>query len=248
MERVLADPGFAGDQGDADPALAAALEAWAAGLGSERAIRRALPTARVLVPVVAVATGVEASGAEKGTDMAVVTLRGADGAVALPAFTSLNALADWHRAARPLPITAARAGAAALFEKADLLVIDPAGPVTFRVEGAALHSLALGRGPLPIAQDQAVLTALRVHLDAEPGVRSAALVETDDEAELDGVLALTLATPTDGDLEAPAHRLSAALAGDPVLRERLERGLDVAVLPAGRRLAAGVVLVDRDAH
>jgi hypothetical protein len=43
-----------------------------------------------------------------------------------------------------------------------------------------------------------------------------------------------------------ARRLSATLAGDPLLRERLERGLDLMVLPADRRLPDGVVLVDRD--
>jgi hypothetical protein len=197
-------------------------------------------------PGAAVATGVEASGAEKGTDMAVVTLRGADGRVALPAFTSLTNLTDWHREARPLPITATKAGVATLFEKADLLVIDAAGPVTFLIEGVALHALANGRGPLPITQDSAVLAALRAHLDAESAVRTAVLVERDDEADLDGVLALTLTDTADGDREAPARRLCAALAGDPVLRERLERGLDVAVLPAGGRLSAGVILIDRD--
>jgi hypothetical protein len=245
VQRVLSDPVFPGDQGGADADLAAALGAWAAGVGSERAVRRALPGVRLMVPVVAIATALDPSGAEKSTDMAVVTLRGEDGRLALPAFTSLSALTEWHADARPLPITAARAGEAALFERADLLVIDPAGPVTFLVEGAALRALAAGRGPMTIAADTEVMAALRAHLDREPRVRVAVLVGADEDGELDGLLALTFAATGDDDRDGPAHRLSAALAADPVLCERLERGLDVAVLPPGTRLPAGTVLVDR---
>lgn len=246
MDRVITDSGFAGDAGTADLALSCALDAWAAGTGSDRSVRRVLPNARVLVPLVAVATGVTESGAEKGTDMAVVTLRGADGKVALPAFTSVAALAEWNPQARPLPITAARAAEAALFENADLLVLDPAGPVTFLVAGAALRALAAGRAPVPIVEDRDIVAALRALLDAEAQVRSAVLVAGDEDGELDGVLALAFDGDPDTGPQGAVHRLAAALAADPVLRDRLERGLDVAVLPAGKRLTGGLTLLDRD--
>jgi hypothetical protein len=42
-----------------------------------------------------------------------------------------------------------------------------------------------------------------------------------------------------------ATRVGASLAEHPVLRARLDRGLDLAVLPVGGRLPAGVVLLDR---
>jgi hypothetical protein len=56
------DPRFSGDDGSADPAAAAALDAYAAGTGSEHAALTALAGTRLLVPVVAVLTD-DAQGA-----------------------------------------------------------------------------------------------------------------------------------------------------------------------------------------
>ena len=56
-----AEPQFPGDDGAADPAVLAALAAYAAGQGSEHAALNALASSRLLVPVVAVLTE-EASG------------------------------------------------------------------------------------------------------------------------------------------------------------------------------------------
>ncbi len=61
-----AEPQFPGDDGAADPAVAAALAAYAAGRASEHAALSALAASRLLVPVVAVVTeeegGVPAAG------------------------------------------------------------------------------------------------------------------------------------------------------------------------------------------
>ena len=46
--------------------------------------------------------------------MAAMTLLAADGHRALPVFTSIAALAAWDPAARPVPVTAARAAQAAV--------------------------------------------------------------------------------------------------------------------------------------
>jgi SseB protein N-terminal domain len=241
MDRVILDSGFAGDVGDADDALRVALDAWVAS-GDAGAVRRALLAARVLVPVVAVAGERDSDGSEKSTDMAVITLRGEDGRTALPAFGSLAALSSWHAPARPLPISAVRAAQAALFENADLLVLDPAGPVTFTVEGPALRALAEGRVPVPAAEDPEVQAALAAALDPISEVTAAVLLPG---GETDAILALVLGAGVDG--ERVARWLGATLAEHPVLRERLERGLDLAVLPAGRRLPTGLVLLDRGA-
>jgi hypothetical protein len=239
MQRVLSDPGFGDDPGDAEPALRAALEAWAA-TGDAGPVRTALLDARLLVPVVAIAGEVDESGAEKSTDMAVITLRGEDGRTALPAFGSLATLSAWHAEARPLPIPAVRAAQAALFENADLLVLDPAGPVTFVVQGPALRALAEGRPPVPAGQDPQVQAALATALAPVAEVTAAVLVPG---GETDAILALVLGEGVDA--ERVAHRLGAVLAEHPVLRDRLERGLDLAVLPVGSGLPNGVVLLDR---
>jgi hypothetical protein len=127
VERVLSDPGFGDDPGAPDSGLDSALLTWQRDDGPPGPVLTALLTARVLVPIVAMLAEREADGREKTTDMAVVTLRGTDGRVALPAFSSLDRLASWHPQARPLPITAPRAAQAALFENADLLRGGPCG-------------------------------------------------------------------------------------------------------------------------
>ncbi|MGQ0464130.1 MAG: SseB family protein [Sporichthyaceae bacterium] len=231
MDRVLSDPGFAGDGGGADPEVAAALAAYAAG--DSVPLAQLLPGARLLVPIVAILDEIDEHGAEKSTDMAVVTLQLTNGQTALPAFTSLAALGAWHPQARPLPIEGARAAQAALFEKADLLLIDPAGPVPAPIAGAGLRTLAAGRPPLPVYADPDVAAALHVHLAARPEFDAAVLLPPQGEA--DAVLALRLREP-DGDPGPALAALSAVLGPDPVLAERLQRGLDLAVLPAGTAL------------
>jgi hypothetical protein len=247
VQRVLSDPGFGDDTGAAHPGLTAALRAWA-GTGVDE-VPAALLTGRVLVPIVAIHTASEppatfampagAVSGEKSTDMAVVTIRGHDGRVALPAFTSTDALTAWHPEARPLPITGARACEAALFEDADLLVLDPAGPVTYLVAGPTLRALAAGRLPVPVHADPEVAEALREHLRDVPGLAAAVLLPDASVADSDGVLALL---PTSHDPGFAPTDLAAALAGDPMLRDRLGRGLDLAVLPAGATLPEGVRL------
>jgi SseB protein N-terminal domain len=58
-----AEPQFSGDTGAADPAVLAALAAYAAGRGSEHAALAALAGSRLLVPVVAVASEAEKDSA-----------------------------------------------------------------------------------------------------------------------------------------------------------------------------------------
>ena len=147
--RTLAGPRFPGDDGSAGPRVTAALTAYAAGRGSEHMVLAALDSARLIVPVVALATAEEVAAPggprrEKSSEMAIPTVVGNDGRAALPAFTSAASLARWRPGARPVPVPAGevwRSGAA----EASAVVIDIAGPVPFAVDGARLAALAQGR-------------------------------------------------------------------------------------------------------
>ncbi len=141
--RRLPEPGFAGDTGARDPAVAAALAAHAAGEAGQVPTLLALQASRVLVPVVAVA-GEEAAAREKSTDMAAVLLRRPDGRTALLAFTGTEPLAAWDAEARPVPVTLADAARAARSDGADALVVDVAGPARFVVDGEDLEALSAG--------------------------------------------------------------------------------------------------------
>ena len=142
------DPGFAGDDGAADAALAAALTAHDAGTGDRAAVLGALGAARLVVPVVAVLGEVEQDERglthDKSSDMATVLLTRPDGRRGLLAFTSTASLAGWDAEARPVPATAATAAQAAIQEGADALVVDVAGPVRFALEGEDLRAVAAG--------------------------------------------------------------------------------------------------------
>lgn len=230
----IPNPGFADDDGTADPALARALADWAQDPAAETALLAALVPARLMVPIVALLGEVETDAAglkhEKTSDMAVPVVEAADGRRALPAFTSLASLAAWRADARPAPVAAPQAVLAAYSERADTLLIDPAGPVAYELTGARMRAVAEGRGWRPPAEDPDVLAALRALLSAEPQVLRA---ELRPGTATDAVLALALAEGAD--VPELARRLAEALAADPTLRVRLGRGLDLALLPAGAR-------------
>jgi hypothetical protein len=123
----------AGDTGEADPALVAALA------GDDlAAIRRAMLAARVLLPVVAI--GEESVAVE----MAVPRVIGSDGRHALPVFSSYDALRAWRADARPVPMPGEQAIAAAVGEGYDAVILDIAGPVTHVVELGSLGGTELG--------------------------------------------------------------------------------------------------------
>lgn len=145
---TIPDPGFAGDDGAADPRVSAALAAWARGEATYADALVALQSARLLVPVVAVLGEVEYDEAglahDKTSDMATVLLQGADGRLALLAFTGTAALTAWNPEGRPVPVLAGVAARAALQDGAAALLVDVAGPTRFVVEGDDLEGLAAG--------------------------------------------------------------------------------------------------------
>ncbi|GFH36983.1 SseB family protein [Streptomyces pacificus] len=225
----IPDPGYSDDDGTADPALAAALAAWAQDRSAERPVLEALRGARLLVPVVAVLGEVEEDEKglrrEKTSDMAVPTLT-AGSRRALPAFTSTASLALWDPQARPVAVPLHQALQAAAHEKADTVVLDLAGPVPYELTGAALLALAEGRTSTDPLADPSVTGAVRAVVAAEPAVLRAHL----GPGAADGTLALVL--DADASPAGAAQRVAGALAADETLRARLVRGLDLALLPA----------------
>jgi hypothetical protein len=139
---------YSDDMGEADPTLTTALTAYAADDGAYPAALAALCAARLLVPVVAVLGEVEHDEAglahDKSSDMATVLLTGADGRLALLAFTGSGAMSAWNPEARPVAVPAAVAAQSAVQEGAAALLIDLAGPVTLVVEDDDLVRLATG--------------------------------------------------------------------------------------------------------
>jgi hypothetical protein len=216
------DPGgqqFRDDRGAADPRVAAALAAYQAGQGSERAALAALAGARLLVPVVAtLAGGAGPAGGDKDSEMALPTLIGNDGRPALLAFTGLDALARWRRDARPVPAEADRVWRAAVTEGC-AVVIDVAGPVPLAVEGARLAALAEGRPVPPPHEDPDIRAEVRAAVKGEPGITAFMLAAGRDGTDL-AVTLLLAAGDTEPVLSRAANAIAARLAG------RLRRGIE----------------------
>jgi hypothetical protein len=228
---------FRGDDGAADPGVAAALAAYLEGQGSEHAALTALSSARLLVPVIAVPAdspapsadkhsadkhSADKNSADKNSEMVLPTLIGRDGRPAVLAFTCLDALARWRPQARPVPAEADRVWQAAVADGC-AVVIDVAGPVPLAVEGARLTALAAGR-PVPLPHlDPDVRTLIQSALAGEPAVAGFSLAP----GGADGTdLAITLrlaVTDWRPVVSRAADSLAARLAG------RMRRGVEIHV-------------------
>lgn len=136
--RSLAAPAFPDDDGAADLGIRSALQD-----ADDATLVGLLATARLLVAVVAVLDAVdETTGADKESSMAIVSMVSARGEKGLLAFTGLDSMQAWDAQARPVPVTAPMAAAAAIDDGAQALVIDVLGPSRRVLVGAALQALA----------------------------------------------------------------------------------------------------------
>jgi SseB protein N-terminal domain len=208
----------------------AALAAFAAGTGSEHAALTALAGTRLLVPVVAAAVPDEdgsepgPAGGEKTSQMSIPTLIGQDSRPAIPAFTSLAALAAWQASARPVP-----AGADSVWRSAATdgcaVVLDIAGPVPLAVDGARLAALAAGQ-PVPRPpQDPDVHAVVAAVAGAHPEITAVRLSDGIPPGDLTVELTIVPGPPAQGqDLARQAGgELLARLGG------RVRRGLAVTI-------------------
>ncbi len=252
------EPPYPADDGAADPAVAAALTAYAAGQGSEHAALTALAGSRLLVPVVAVLTE-EAGSEEAGAGKAVSeqargtgahSTQGAPGAhqglrreksteMALPTLVGRDGrhavLAFTSMAAltrwrgEARPVPVPAARAwQAGTQDASAVVIDVAGPVPLTVDGARLAALAAGQPVPPPHEDPDVLAAARAAAAREPLLAQITVGQASHPGS-DLGLRVTLATGCD----AAAAAAAVGRVADTMLAAtggRLRRGMDVSIV------------------
>ena len=171
---------FEDDDGTADAGYLAAAGALVDGSGDEAAVVASLATARVFIPIIAQlgaeAEGVDGLTADKQADMALVTLKAADGRTAMPAFTSADHLSAWHPGARPVAVYAARAALSAVAEGAELLVLDPGSDLTLVVRRPAVWALAQQQEWVPSYTDTALAAEMTAAAAGFPAVRNIELL------------------------------------------------------------------------
>ncbi len=220
--RDLSPSGFETDTGAADPALLATL----AAPGDDVALMRAVEGSRFVVPIVADLTEADTTGehtVDTAVDMAAVSLVSPDGQRALPVFTGTAALAAWDPTARPVPVTPARAGQAAVAEGCDVMVVDVAGPATRVLRPSMVWALAQQRPWEPPHTDPFVARSVAVALRGEDDVTASELEEGTPRGE--GVLGVVLELRPGLSAEqvrAVATRVGERLATDGELRARID--------------------------
>jgi hypothetical protein len=226
--RSIPDPGFAGDTGEPDPRLTAALEAVAADPARLPELLAALHQVRVVAPVVArpgeTATTPAGPVHETSADIAVPLLLDGSGSRALPVFSGTPTLARWDPAARPVPVPGPRAAEVALAEGAEGMVLDVAGPHPATLPLPEVRALAEGRGRVPAWTDPALQRAVAGLLEGEPAARSAHL---DPCAGADARLTVVIDPGVD-----PAEigaRLAGAMAAAPEVASGVH-GLEITVV------------------
>jgi hypothetical protein len=227
-DKTIPSPVFSGDTGEADPDLLAALDSVRAAPtpAAESALLERVAGARWLVPVVAVASEVDASAghaADTRSDMAAVTLTAPDGARALPVFSSVSSLAEWDPDARPVPVPASSAARSAITEECQVLVVDVASAHATVLRPSMLWALAQERGWLPSHADPHVAAAVERAVATEPDVASHRL-EAGEPAGA-GVLRVVLALRAGLDADAVgalATRIGERIATDGETRARID--------------------------
>jgi hypothetical protein len=243
---------FAGDDGAADPRIAAVLAAYGAGQESEQAALAALAGARLLVPLVERPAGDlhdetyadeahdDGCDHQAAREMAFPTLIGRDGRPALLAFTCLAALVAWRPDARPVPTPAGQVWGTAVAE-ASAVVIDVAGPVPVAVDGARLAALAAGAPPPAPHDDPDIRAEVAAALADLPigaaAVGGAALAAGPDGTDLAVNLFIRPGAVTPSGQPAGLQQAAEAIAAR--LASRLRRGIQFSAAPAPAAPAAG---------
>ncbi len=145
---------------------------------------------------------------DKEADVALVSLKSADGRGALPVFTSIPKLTAWHKGARPVAVWMPRACLSAVDEGNELVVIDPGAHLTYVVRRPEVYALAQQQSWTPSYEDTEIAHQLAELIDLVPGLAQLALApgrgvatQTNDGQVISGggagpELAL-VATPTD---------------------------------------------------
>ena len=210
LERLLAAPTpFAGDDGTARPEVSAVLEAD--GLPRHEYLDRlwaALAGGRLIVPVAAhpmpsrpPAGGAgpqrvrlsrggvkpdvpdhEAHTTDACQDAATLAVSLSDGHVALPVFTSAQAMSVWRTDVRPVPVEPRRAAQVACLSTDQLWVLDP-GSRDLRLPRPAVVALAGGEDWVPSWRNGPVQAEVSAQLEEIDGVTGVAFAPGQD-AEL----------------------------------------------------------------
>lgn len=188
--RSFGDAAASDDDGSAPPRLLEAIRRFRVREVGESDVVDALRESRLLVPLVAELGESEVGHSghlvDKSQELSIVRVEGPDGRTVQPAFTSVEAMARWNPAARPVPAAAPRVALAAVDERTEVVVIDPTSDTEFAVRRPALWAIANTAQWIPSYLDEDVLREFVASAAPEPVVRELYLAPGDPDARLAG--------------------------------------------------------------
>ena len=218
---------FADDDGSADARLAQSLIRFSRGKAPLTEVVDSLAYARVLVPVVADGEGriVGKHGLEQDhvASTGVVALQAADGRMALPIFTDVDAMRAWNPGARPIPAEGPRAALAAAAEGWSILILNP-GMETVLIPRPAVWALGKGEPWRPSVVDGAVTAEVKDAIsDAIPVAGAVLAVDALPGRGAEVAVVLTLEPGLDrAALDDVVRDVHEALAASAVIAERVD--------------------------
>ena len=165
---------YYGDDGLTNPDLARVLTSFEADEVDEAAVVEALSEVRIFAPIVAQLSQAHITHdglvSDKEADMALVSLQAPDGRKALPVFTSVDALTQWHPQARPVAASMRKTALSAVEDDNQLIVVNPGQDLTFVVRRPAVWSLAQGKPWIPSYLNDEVLNELKRLISTQPAL------------------------------------------------------------------------------
>jgi len=188
--RSFQENSFAEDNGEADPALLAALLDFNSEHSNHVDVSNKFALARVLIPLIA-SLGESGEGShghtvDKSAELSIVSVRTPDNQNALPVFTSVASMNRWNPNARPVPNNGRTVALAAVAEGNTRVVIDPGSETEFVLRRTALEAIAQGfKWELPNLNVE-VIQIVDDALDRFPEVIKFTLLNGDPKAGLIG--------------------------------------------------------------
>ena len=165
---------YYGDDGLTDPDLEQVLAAFEVGEADEAAVVEALREVRIFAPIIAQLSQAHITHdglvSDKESDMALVSLEAPDGRKALPVFTSVDALIQWHPQARPVAASMRKTALSAVEDDNQLIVVNPGQELTFVVRRPAVWAIAQGEPWVPSYISEEVFSELRRIIAAHPAL------------------------------------------------------------------------------
>ena len=225
--RSFAPNPHSADDGRAPAALAEALRRFRAGEAGQADVVAEFGNSRLLIPLLAELgdggseIGEHGLAIDKSQELSIVTVAAPDGRRVLPVFASVEAMARWNPAARPVPADGVRVALAAADDGTDLVVLDPGSDTEFVLRRPAVWAVAQSQPWQPPFDSEAVREAFARSIARELAVLGVTLLAGDPDARLAGpelvVRIELIAGLTREELDATTARLAHRWAADDVI-------------------------------